>query len=76
MSYERPENQKEPTLSAIEALGPKAASLHDAVRNLNPTGGSPDERFNSYVPRLIENIVPAPRDGTAAKKGKGRKKAQ
>lgn len=65
-------------LSAIEALGPKAASLHELVRTLKPAGPMPHDRFDSYVPRLIANITPdAPRssgDG-AAKKGKGKKKA-
>jgi len=45
-------------LSTIEALGPKAQSLHDLVRSIKGDAGSPDARFNSYVPRLIENIVP------------------
>lgn len=43
-------------LSAIEAIGPAAVPLHDLVRQLDPTGPSPDARFDSYVPRLIENI--------------------
>jgi uncharacterized sulfatase len=45
-------------LAAIEALGNRAASLHDVVRDLNPNGPSPDARYNSYVPRLIQNIAP------------------
>ncbi len=57
-------------LSAIEALGPKADSLRDMVRGINPQGGSPHNRFDSYVPRLIANIAPPPPGGeTAAKKG-------
>ncbi len=59
-------------LSAIEALGPKAASLHDLVRTMSPTGPSPDNRFNSYVPRLIANIAPPPA-GSAAPASKGKK---
>ncbi|MDQ3622141.1 MAG: sulfatase-like hydrolase/transferase [Verrucomicrobiota bacterium] len=47
-----------PALTAIEALGEKAASLHPLVRELNPNGPSPDGRYNSYVPRLIKNIIP------------------
>jgi uncharacterized sulfatase len=45
-------------LAAIEALGAKAAPLHAAIRAMNPKGSSPDERFESYVPRLIQNICP------------------
>jgi uncharacterized sulfatase len=45
-------------LTAIEALGDKAASLHPLVRELNPIGPSPDGRYNGYVPRLIQNITP------------------
>ncbi|WP_145086355.1 sulfatase-like hydrolase/transferase [Anatilimnocola aggregata] len=45
-------------LAAIEALGDKASSLHPLVRELNPAGPSPDARYNSYVPRLIQNITP------------------
>lgn len=44
-------------LSAIDALGPKAAPLVEMVRKLNPKGPSPDARFDPYVPRLIANIV-------------------
>jgi hypothetical protein len=64
-------------LSAIEALGPKAASLHELVRTMKPDGPSPDERFDSYVPRLIANIVPSANAGKAspAAKGKRKKKA-
>jgi uncharacterized sulfatase len=43
-------------LSAIEALGPKAASLHDHVSTVKADVGLPHGRFGSYVPRLIENI--------------------
>jgi uncharacterized sulfatase len=68
-------------LTAIEALGDKAASLHDFVGSLNPNGPSPEDRYNSYVPRLIQNIAPgesnaggaAPRaKAKAAKKADGR----
>ena len=45
-------------LAAIEALGPKAAALHDQIARLDPNGPSPDGRYNSYVSRLIANIVP------------------
>ncbi|MCW5553903.1 MAG: sulfatase-like hydrolase/transferase [Verrucomicrobiae bacterium] len=57
-------------LAAIEALGEKAASLHEFIRGLNPNGPSPDARFDSYVPRLIQNI--APPDAAPARKAKGK----
>jgi len=65
-------------LSAIEALGEKAASLHDFVRTLNPNGPSPDARYNSYVPRLIQNIAPGtsqPAAPTRKAKGKATKQS-
>ncbi|HYF37715.1 MAG TPA: sulfatase, partial [Prosthecobacter sp.] len=58
-------------LAAIEALGAKAASLHAEIGGLDPSGPSPDGRYNSYVPRLIENIVPGVKP---AGKGKARAK--
>lgn len=65
-------------LAAIEALGPKAAPLHPAIAKMSPNGESPDGRFNSYVPRLIANIVPdatpAAGEPKAKAKGKGKKK--
>jgi uncharacterized sulfatase len=57
-------------LAAIEALGPKADSLKPQIATLDPTGPAPDDRYNSYVPRLIENIVPKPK----GEKPKGKKK--
>lgn len=60
-------------LAAIEALGAKGAPLHDFVRSLNPNGPSPDARFNSYMPRLIENIAPGASQPVApARKAKGK----
>lgn len=44
-------------LAAIEALGDRANLLHPFVLKLDPNGESPDERYNSYVPRLIQNIT-------------------
>lgn len=44
-------------LSAIEALGPKGASLHPDVQTIKGDVGLPHARFGSYVPRLIENIL-------------------
>lgn len=62
-------------LSAIQALGPKAASLRELVRTMKPSGPSPDARFDSYVPRLIENIAPSPPGSKPTPtKGKGKKK--
>ena len=43
-------------LGVIEALGDHAASLHSMVGDLSPKGPSPDGRYNSYVPRLIQSI--------------------
>ncbi|MHB0961225.1 MAG: sulfatase-like hydrolase/transferase [Pirellulaceae bacterium] len=48
-----------PALAAIEALGERAASLHDLVRQFDPTAPSPDARYDSYVPRLVLNITSA-----------------
>ncbi|MBM4092238.1 MAG: sulfatase [Planctomycetes bacterium] len=68
-------------LAAIEALGDKAASLHSAIAAMQPVGPSPDGRYNSYVPRLIANIVPdAAKSGDRAEgkrkaKSPGRKKS-
>jgi uncharacterized sulfatase len=60
-------------LAAIEALGEQAASLHELVRNLNPNGPSPDARYHSYVPRLIQNIAPgASPPAVPARKAKGK----
>jgi len=43
-------------LAAVEALGEKAAPLHEGIAKLDPAGESPHGRFNGYVPRLIQNI--------------------
>ncbi|HUG70370.1 MAG TPA: sulfatase-like hydrolase/transferase [Pirellulaceae bacterium] len=66
-------------LAAIEALGKVAEPLHDRVSQLDPNGPSPDGRYNSYVPRLIANIVPGAKTATpstskGASKAKARKK--
>jgi arylsulfatase A-like enzyme len=61
-----------PALAAIEALGDRAASLRDLVRDLNPDGPSPDARYNSYVPRLMENIAPAAKPAASKKKGQAK----
>jgi hypothetical protein len=44
-------------LSAIQALGKKAAPLLDIVRTMPIDGPSPDARYDSYVPRLVEDIT-------------------
>jgi len=45
-------------LSAIKALGPKAASLRTFVGTLKTDAGSPHPRFSSYPQRLVEKIAP------------------
>lgn len=61
-------------LNVIEALGPKAASLHELVRTMAPQGPSPHNRFDSYIPRVMANIAPPPPGSTPAAKGKGKGK--
>jgi uncharacterized sulfatase len=70
-------------LSAIDALGKKAAPLLDVVRTIQPQEETPDNRYNSYAPRLVEHIstqlgaAPAENPvGKAKAKGKGKKKAK
>lgn len=46
-------------LASVEALGEIASSLHSQVKSLSPEGNAPDKRYDSYVPRLIENITSA-----------------
>jgi len=61
--------------NAIEVLGPKAGALRAYARTLNPQAAVPDARYDSYIPRLIQNL----NDGKAAPeatKGKKRKKAE
>lgn len=62
-----------PALAAIEALGDVGQPLHQAVSQLQPKGPSPDGRYDSYVPRLIENIVPT-KETASAEKAKGKNK--
>ena len=61
-------------LSAIEALGPKAAPLYPAIIAMKQNGPSPDGRYNEYVPRLMANIVPGTKPEEDKIKGKGKKK--
>lgn len=46
-------------LASVETLGERASSLHGQVASLSPDGNAPDKRYDSYVPRLIENITSA-----------------
>jgi arylsulfatase A-like enzyme len=43
-------------LNALDALGAKAAPLAEAITTFPQEGVSPDARFNSYVPRLLEDL--------------------
>ena len=43
-------------LNALDALGAKAAPLAEAITSFPQEGVSPDARFNSYVPRLLEDL--------------------
>ena len=61
-------------LAAIEALGDVAKPLHDEIAKLKPSGPSPDDRYNSYVPRLIENTVPVLKPANGRPKAKAKAK--
>ena len=61
-------------LAAIEALGDFAKPLHEEIAKLKPSGPSPNDRYNSYVPRLIENIVPAHKPAIVRPKVKAKAK--
>jgi arylsulfatase A-like enzyme len=56
-----------PALAAIEALGERAKPLHAAIAAMAVDGPSPDGRYNSYVPRLVANIVPDAKPAAPAK---------
>jgi uncharacterized sulfatase len=43
-------------LNAIDALGPKSAPLAEMIRSLPTNGVVPHARYNSYVPRLVEDL--------------------
>lgn len=67
-------------LNAIEALGPKAASLKPYLAELSPKGPSPDNRYDSYVPRQLASLtgkeIADPEEAPAPKaRGKGKRKA-
>ena len=61
-------------LAAIEDLGDLAESLHDKIASLEPNGISPDERYNSYVPRLIANIAPNAKPANGKPRAKAKAK--
>jgi hypothetical protein len=56
-----------PALAAIEALGERAKPLHAAIATMAVEGPSPDGRYNSYVPRLVANLVPEAKPASPAK---------
>ncbi len=70
-------------LNAIEALGAKAASLKAHVATLSSQGSSPDNRYDSYVPRQLASITgkqiadpeetPAPKTRAKGKRKSGEK---
>jgi uncharacterized sulfatase len=43
-------------LNALTALGDKAAPVAAAIKALPEKGKSPDARFNSYIPRILEEF--------------------
>jgi hypothetical protein len=43
-------------LNSLDALGPKAAPLAAVIQSLPTTGPSPHARYDSYVPRLVEDL--------------------
>jgi uncharacterized sulfatase len=63
-------------LNAIEALGPKATPLHAIVRAMKPQGASPDNRFDSYVPRQIASITGEPARPESSEGGKTKAKGK
>ena len=43
-------------LNSLDALGAKSATLGAAIQSLPTNGPAPDPRYNSYVPRLVEDL--------------------
>jgi hypothetical protein len=43
-------------LNGLDALGPKAGPVSEAVASLPDKGPAPDPRYASYVPRLLEEL--------------------
>jgi HEAT repeat protein len=67
-------------LNAIEALGPRAAELKPYLATLGPKGPSPDNRYDSYVPRQLASVtgreIADPEEAPAPKaRGKGKRKS-
>ncbi|NBV24685.1 MAG: sulfatase [Proteobacteria bacterium] len=67
-------------LNALGKLGPKAAPALAAIQALPANGPSPDGRYSSYVPRLLEDLITS-LGGTQPTKEKspgkkGKKKAE
>jgi uncharacterized sulfatase len=63
-------------LSAIEAVGQKAEPAYEKIRNMETKGESPDDRYDGYVPRLLQNLSEsfggAPSEGKPKKKSKNK----
>jgi uncharacterized sulfatase len=47
-------------LNAIEALGPKAASLHEMLREMPSKDTDAVARVNEYAPKLLKSILGRP----------------
>ena len=65
------------TLNAVDALGKKAAPLHEFIRTMPPTDPKAVSRANGYVGRLQSEItgIPLEKEKPAAKKRAAKKKA-
>jgi arylsulfatase A-like enzyme len=61
-------------LTAIDHLGARAAPLGEALKTWSTTGPAPDERFNSYPPRLLKSIAENISAEPPAPKAAGKKK--
>lgn len=61
-------------LSSIEAIGKKALPAYNKIREMDTKGESPDNRYDSYVPRLMQNLSEAFGDAPAQSKGEKRSK--
>ncbi len=43
-------------LNSLDALGMKASPVASVIKSMPANGPSPDARYNSYVPRLVEDL--------------------
>ncbi len=63
-------------LSAIEAVGQKAEPAYEKIRSMETKGESPDDRYDGYVPRLLQNLSESfggvPSEGKPKKKSKNK----